>query len=1043
MATLRDLYDSLEIEDEPIAEDSGDGFDFSDLLTAGKGALFGALDVADRPGRAFRHLLRGDLRQAAEAFDPFNFFTEEESRPISGREVLFGDEENPEGIDTKDVLGFGAEVALDPLTYVGGALGRFAARILGPVGGASTGILEGLGGTLGSLKEGGRAFRLGQKAAAVSPLAATAVGAAGGGLLGALDPEMTAGEGALLGGAAGFGLRAAGPALARGGIAGLESVSRTFAERNVKNLTPFRRELLAKHAGDGLKKLNAVNRMRAMERALAEEGRERLSKLVEDPFFAEIYGVERLGAEAGKTRLMGLGDETVESLESLGAEDLFAAAKGTAPEPTALAKAVKGRSGKEVLESARSQIARLTPQDKVVLDKFYGGAGKEGLLPGKFWQEQILEQRGIIPQDWKDEFVRISGLAQAPHVRNAQTADELQHATLQAIREALGPRANDLAPAQLLVEAKRAKGALRRRGILGSLPQLEEKFPGFFSQDLARIGLEQNRRFIAFTRVDDALDATLQKAQDHGWLVTGAAADPSLIQAGVLRKVDPSVLPFQKHRAAVKALGAGDDVYLRREVHDLLFRKGGFIDRALNRDSVTEFGKFWRKATNLWKGWTLAAFPSWIARNVFGNAWLNHVSGVGPEHLATYGHAMTVQKAIGKLLRDEEVTGSILLKGGQRHDLATLAREAIEDGIMGSGFVQTEVGEAFRAAAAGEKTWDAVKFFDPQHNFITKTGFGINAAGEDWMRLTHYLAKRSDGLDRAAALESTKLNLYDFDELTPFEQERLREFFPFYAWFRQNLAGSTRHLVTSPQRVAFVGRMAINLDKDLKADVPDAAIPEWLQGQLHVPISRGKDGTLRIFSLQNWLPLADLAQVETPEKFLQFVVNAAHPVLNEALEQGFNFDTFFKRSIERVAGERTQFLGFNVTKRGEHLAKNLRVLNELDLAMEAMGLTRSGRHRMDDVMEDISATEFAARGIGVKIRPINLPLARQRKLASLRREIASLLGKQRQARRDGNEPNVRLLARLMAERRQDLQLLAQWDPMTHPTYASLASPEVP
>src|SRR3990167_775331 len=191
---------------------------------------------------------------------------------------------------------------------------------------------------------------------------------------------------------------------------------------------------------------------------------------------------------------------------------------------------------------------------------------------------------------------------------------------------------------------------------------------------------------------------------------------------------------------------------------------------------------------------------------------------------------MTVQRAISDLMNDRAVTGSIRI-GGQSHDLATLASEAIDDGIIGSGFVQTEVGRAMQAAFAGEGKTSATRIWhwDPAQNTVARLGYGINGIGEDWTRLTHYLAKRSDGLDRAAALESTKLHLYDFDELTPFEQERLRDLVPFYSWLRLNLAGSARTLVTKPGRVAFLGRLKVNLDQDLKADVPDAAIPEWLQ----------------------------------------------------------------------------------------------------------------------------------------------------------------------------------------------------------------------
>src|SRR3990167_6598454 len=182
-ASLRELLDAVAPEpgEAPEPEElTGGGLNFSDVLDAGEGALFGALDALDRPGRAVRHLLTGNVRQALEAFDPFNLFTEEESQPISGREVLGLPDE--EGLDSADVAGFGAEIALDPLTYLGGFLGRFAAKMLGKGGQLTTGLLEGAAKTPGSLQAGSRSFRLGEMLAG-SAGARAGLGALGGGLL--------------------------------------------------------------------------------------------------------------------------------------------------------------------------------------------------------------------------------------------------------------------------------------------------------------------------------------------------------------------------------------------------------------------------------------------------------------------------------------------------------------------------------------------------------------------------------------------------------------------------------------------------------------------------------------------------------------------------------------------------------------------------------------------------------------------------------------------------------------------------------------------
>lgn len=135
-----------------------------DLLSqlAGAGTSFLGMvgNVLDTPGAFVRNVLAGE-NPLPGILDP--------DRRISGRELLerhgiLG--ENYEGLDFGDVLGFGAEVATDPLTLVGGgttkagniakALGKFPKRSLFDVG---TGALKqgkrvARRGTLGSILEG-------------------------------------------------------------------------------------------------------------------------------------------------------------------------------------------------------------------------------------------------------------------------------------------------------------------------------------------------------------------------------------------------------------------------------------------------------------------------------------------------------------------------------------------------------------------------------------------------------------------------------------------------------------------------------------------------------------------------------------------------------------------------------------------------------------------------------------------------------------------------------------------------------------------------
>lgn len=80
-------------------------------------------ETLDKPGRAVRGLLGGKTSELMNLI-PFSdtFGLTDPSQQVTGRDLLEDSgllEKNQEGLDFGDVAGFGAEVLLDPLTYVG------------------------------------------------------------------------------------------------------------------------------------------------------------------------------------------------------------------------------------------------------------------------------------------------------------------------------------------------------------------------------------------------------------------------------------------------------------------------------------------------------------------------------------------------------------------------------------------------------------------------------------------------------------------------------------------------------------------------------------------------------------------------------------------------------------------------------------------------------------------------------------------------------------------------------------------------------------
>ncbi len=485
--------------------------------------------------------------------------------------------------------------------------------------------------------------------------------------------------------------------------------------------------------------------------------------------------------------------------------------------------------------------------------------------------------------------------------------------------------------------------------------------------------------------------------------------------------------------------------FMPKPVWDELFGEGGVATRLISPKTPGRFANFWKKINKQWVGWTLGPFVGWWSRNLVGNEWNNFL---------TLGHRAFTPTVIRKGMRLQNDIAEYMT--GRAHTLDAAARtaveEAIEDGVIASGFYTTEAGrEVLRALSAQQavrRTKDGLLHpkstlrdmlaFDPQQNTFSRAGFGINGILEDNARIRHYLAKRAQHADpksvaaRQEARISMTKSLGDFRNLGE-GVEAAAQVMPFFRWTAFNIPRQIRAFAEAPQRVAMVGRTVINLDHQGRADIPEGVIPEWLQGQLAVPVSR-KDGAIKIFALNRWLPLADLTEIDSPKKFAQFMVNSLTPFLGEPLEQALNFDTFFQKAIENYPGEQEHLFGIPLSRRSTHMLRNVRILNEFDRSWgPILGLTPASA-RLQTELQELTGGEALLRGAtGLKARKFSLPELKRRRIKSLKSQIGRMKSSLRRARRDGGPTSV--IQGRITNLRGQLQMIRGWQPETHPLIA--------
>lgn len=282
--------------------------------------------------------------------------------------------------------------------------------------------------------------------------------------------------------------------------------------------------------------------------------------------------------------------------------------------------------------------------------------------------------------------------------------------------------------------------------------------------------------------------------------------------------------------------------------------------------SVGKFVAYMDRSMKWAKGQMTASLPGGIPfglRNARSNAWMTFVDGMPPTY---FDKGRRLQSAVSKVMKSnpEAVARDGIEQTMQAHldpadfDLWVAARE---HGVIGEGFYDLDVpGVALGRAAnkGGSKARKAVRFVAGSDGTLTQKGRAFNSAIEQNARLSHFMYSVERFGDVAEAARRTKAVLFDYAELTPFEQRVLKRVVPFYTFARKNVPAAFSRAIENPARVAVPEKLS-----NLATDPLDEDSPEYL-----------KRKGARI--LKGGVPLLG-GMVSTPERPIQAAVASLEP----------------------------------------------------------------------------------------------------------------------------------------------------------------------
>ena len=283
--------------------------------------------------------------------------------------------------------------------------------------------------------------------------------------------------------------------------------------------------------------------------------------------------------------------------------------------------------------------------------------------------------------------------------------------------------------------------------------------------------------------------------------------------------------------------------------------------------------------------------------------------------------------------------------------------EAIKRGVYESGLYGTDVGQDILAQSGRQSNVPGAT----EWKGINKM-FAAGKTVENNARLALFI----DGITKGKSLDDAALNvrksLFDYSDLSTFEQTKMKGIFPFYTWTRKNIPAQLVALMQHPDRANKLNIMASAMQGDVdKIDQDD--IEDWVKNQLPIFMNaKDSEDQYTFTTMLSYMPTAELNRVfQEPKNIMSMIGEMASPFLKLPVEFFMNYDTFRMKKIDesqqgvsfgkfgegffdsypgqtkyskelgkKVPVGSTSFLGISMTPKQKHLAQSLIFLSEID-----------------------------------------------------------------------------------------------------------------
>jgi hypothetical protein len=295
--------------------------------------------------------------------------------------------------------------------------------------------------------------------------------------------------------------------------------------------------------------------------------------------------------------------------------------------------------------------------------------------------------------------------------------------------------------------------------------------------------------------------------------------------------------------------------------------------------------------------------PSFHARNYYSNNFLNWLSnGKDAFDFKLQKNALKAVRGKGDVetLKDMK---PVVTPDGEVHHWSDLYEVGKVHGVIDEGFFAQDIGAG---SAMSGKLKNVSPKYDPTdtENFILfKKGMEIGSTVENMSRMTNFVNHIKDGKSVEESARLAREALFDYSDLTAFEQNVMKRVLPYYTWLRKNSRKQVEQLIEQPEKFRTVARIESGIEGTVDEEdrLNPKLIAPFAQDWVQTPFSNtNEDGNEEPILFNPNLPYMDLGRIPDPTQpitSLKELFTQTAPQIKVPIEQAINRNVFFDDEI--------------------------------------------------------------------------------------------------------------------------------------------------